>query len=403
MPAQDLKRLSKRDGAALPADCQGEILRGGHGDFILRTCPTCVQNLHLETFNGAKETVLADHPEVDVVLTWVDDSDAQWAKLRDAYADDSDTTTDASGASSEKLESEETASLRFRDWGLLRYWFRGVEANMPWVRNVYLVTENPVPAWLNTAHPQLRVLRHRDFIPAEYLPTFNSRSIEFNLHRIEGLSETFVYFNDDMFPLSPISKDHFFVGNRPRAFAILNALSVDDSISHAMLNNVGVLNKHFSKMSVIRKALLKWFTPHYGIKNLQNIALLPWKKFTGFHNAHLPQPMRRSDAQALWSEEFQKLDSTSRSRFRAHDNLNPYLITWWAVCRGQFEPASLRGHGRYFQIAGNNFDQVLPIVSGGHTPVLCINDGQVPRFNEAKARLIDAFESRFPEKSAYEL
>lgn len=346
---------------------------------------------------------MTNHSGVDIVLTWVDDSDVEWARLRDSYLTTSGAEASSGSESTGTRENEETTSLRFRDWGLLKYWFRSVEANMPWARNVYLITENPVPTWLNTSHPQLKVLRHRDFIPSKYLPTFNSRSIEFNLHRIEGLSERFVYFNDDMFALSPIPEEHFFVGDRPRAFAILNALSVDDSISHAMLNNIGVLNKHFSKMSVIRKALSKWFTPRYGIKNLQNVALLPWKKFTGFHNAHLPQPMRRSDAEALWSCEYEKLDSTSRSRFRSHENLNPYLITWWAICLGQFEPAPLHGYGRYFQIAGDNFHEVLPLVSQGRAPVVCINDGQLSKFDEAKERLITAFNARFPEKSGYEL
>ena len=120
--------------------------------------------------------------EIDFVLPWVDGSDTDWIRERNHYLG---------------IKEENVETSRFRDWENLQYWFRGVEKFAPWVRRIYFVTWGHVPKWLNTAHPKLTVVRHEDYIPAEYLPTFSSHPIELNLHRIKGLSDRFVYFNDE--------------------------------------------------------------------------------------------------------------------------------------------------------------------------------------------------------------
>ena len=66
------------------------------------------------------------------------------------------------------------------------------------------------PSWLNVANEKIVVVKHEDFIPKEYLPTFNSHTIELNLHRIKGLSEYFIYFNDDTFILDKLQEKDFF-------------------------------------------------------------------------------------------------------------------------------------------------------------------------------------------------
>ena len=90
---------------------------------------------------------------------------------------------------------------RFRDWGTLKYLLLGICVNMPFVRNVYLVVsgDTQVPSWVD--REQLRIVRHSDIIPSELLPVFNSQAIEMFLHRIEGLDEEFLYFNDDFLPM----------------------------------------------------------------------------------------------------------------------------------------------------------------------------------------------------------
>ena len=66
------------------------------------------------------------------------------------------------------------------------------------------------PDWLNLDCPKLRFIKHEDYIPKKYLPTFNSHTIELNFNRIKELSERFVYFNDDMFIIDYMEKSDFF-------------------------------------------------------------------------------------------------------------------------------------------------------------------------------------------------
>lgn len=93
---------------------------------------------------------------------------------------------------------------------IFKYWFRCVRRNMKFINNVHLVVSNieQVPSWLNTS--KVNVVLHKDIIPENYLPTFNSTTIEMFLCRIPGLSERFIYSNDDMFAINECSPDDFF-------------------------------------------------------------------------------------------------------------------------------------------------------------------------------------------------
>eukprot|EP00095_Tigriopus_kingsejongensis_P002042 maker-scaffold556_size137522-snap-gene-0.27 protein:Tk02042 transcript:maker-scaffold556_size137522-snap-gene-0.27-mRNA-1 annotation:"hypothetical protein LOTGIDRAFT_238796" len=88
---------------------------------------------------------------------------------------------------------------RFADYDQLRYSLRSVEKYAPWVRHVYIVTNGQIPSWLNMDHPKVTVVTHQDIFPSKSsLPTFSSSAIETNLVNIPGLSERFLYLNDDV-------------------------------------------------------------------------------------------------------------------------------------------------------------------------------------------------------------
>ena len=123
--------------------------------------------------------------DIDIVLLWVDGNDPLWREEKNKY--------------SPVKEDYSSADNRFRDWDNLQFLFRGIEKFAPWARYVYFITWGHTPKWLNTGHPKIKVVNHRDYIPERFLPTFNSNTIELNLHRIEELSDQFVLFNDDMF------------------------------------------------------------------------------------------------------------------------------------------------------------------------------------------------------------
>lgn len=86
---------------------------------------------------------------------------------------------------------------------------------MKFIHNVYLVvaTGSQVPEWVHST--DIKVVFHRDIIPEKYLPTFNSTTIEMFLCKIKGLSEHFIYFNDDMFPVKEHIIRDFFIDGKP--------------------------------------------------------------------------------------------------------------------------------------------------------------------------------------------
>ena len=138
--------------------------------------------------------------KIDIIVPWVDGSDPAWIR-----------------------EKEECGAKCRPDKNpyLIPVFKAGIIYNIGFVqlRNLchgltrFLVTWGHVPHFLNTSHPKLRIIRHEDYIPREYLPTFNSNTIEMNYHRIEELSENFIIFNDDLFPLQPIEETYYFKNN----------------------------------------------------------------------------------------------------------------------------------------------------------------------------------------------
>ncbi|MFQ9621995.1 MAG: hypothetical protein ACLR17_06705 [Enterobacteriaceae bacterium] len=92
---------------------------------------------------------------------------------------------------------------------LFKYWFRAVENYAPWVRKVHLVTCGQVPSWLDKSYHKINLVRHSDIIDKEYLPTFNSRAIEVNIHKIKGLMIS-LYISMTMLLNSPITPEFYF-------------------------------------------------------------------------------------------------------------------------------------------------------------------------------------------------
>lgn len=203
--------------------------------------------------------------KIDFVVPWVDGSDKDWIRDR----------LQLEGKNTEIEDSD------YRDWDIFKYWFRAVEMYAPWVNNVYLITYGHLPDFLNVDHPKLKIINHTDYIPKEYLPTFSSHAIELNMHRIEGLSEHFVYFNDDMFLNQPVTPEDFFKDGLPCDTAVINPIvpARYDTISNIMINDIGVINQNFGKRQVIKKNPGKWYNYRNGVLNVLNLIFTPWSRF----------------------------------------------------------------------------------------------------------------------------
>lgn len=134
---------------------------------------------------------------------------------RSPAAADAGTTSDspaaeaAEGGAESELEHA-TSGNRYRDNEELRFSLRSLEKHAPWVRRIFIVTDDQIPYWLELEHPRVQLVPHHLIFPnASHLPTFSSPAIETHLHRIPGLSRYYVYFNDDVFLGADVWPDDF--------------------------------------------------------------------------------------------------------------------------------------------------------------------------------------------------
>ena len=328
---------------------------------------------------------------IDFVIIWVDGNDPAWRAVKNQYVP--------------KPVGEDDQEVRYRDWDNLQYWFRSVEKYTPWVNKINFVTWGHLPKWLDTSNPKLHIVKHEDYIPAEYLPTFNSHTIEHNLHRIEGLAEQFVYFNDDMFINKPMKPEDFFVNGKPcDTFAMDCIFWGKDSAGPYNGNDMAVINTHFPKKQALLKNWKNWFRLRYGAKHLyRTLVLLPWAWFPGFYYHHLPNSFLKATFEEVWAAEPEILDETCKCRIRSTTNVNQWLYKYWQLASGNFYPRTNK-IGRCYHIKDQNVYDLLDSIRHQKDAMICINDTAKTVNFEEKVRLVkEAFQSVLPEKSSFEL
>ena len=336
--------------------------------------------------------------KIDFVLTWVDGSDESWKKLKRTYLE-----ADAHKLSS---DSETYSDIRYRDFGLLKYWFRAVERFTPWVNRIFFVTCGQKPDWLDESNPKLRLVNHEEYIPADYLPTFNSNTIELNLHRIPDLSEQFVLFNDDMFLLRPLKPVFFFRKGLPVLICDLRVplFSQYNNWNRIIVNNCAALKQGIRLKPMILKHKWKFIdVTNLGfacaIRNILSLAINRTVIPNSF--GHMPEPHLKSTFEEIWRTIPVIMDNTSRSRFRADDNINQWLANAWNMFSGRFYPAAPFGNN--YTITKDTFSAICNDIRKQSFPEICINDSG----DEAEMRLCldeihKAFDSLLPDKSSFE-
>lgn len=336
--------------------------------------------------------------EIDFVIPWVDGSDPEWRKQKAKYKGEE---LSASGESSES---------QYRDWGILRYWFRGVEKYAPWVRRIHFITCGHVPEWLNLNHPKLNFVRHEDYIPEKWLPVFSANPIELNIHRIKGLAEQFVFFNDDMFLNAPVLPEDFFKDGLPCMTATLNAGPADMGrwgVTSMVMNDILIIAEHFSFKEGFRRDFRKWLTPRYGAKLLmKTLLLLPFMRYTGFHECHTANSYLKSTFIEVWEKERAQLEDACSHRFREHSDVNQWLMEYWQIASGKFQPRSPKFSAGYGGGKGTQPSLATDDIRQQRHKIICINDSSLfshVEFESLSQEIRGAFGEKLPEKSAFEL
>ena len=328
--------------------------------------------------------------KIDIVVLWVDGNDINWQKQKNKYL---------------KIEGDSNIN-RYRDCENLQYLFRGIEKYATWVNKIFFVTWGHVPSWLNIANEKIQIVKHEDFIPKEYLPTFNSNVIELNLHRIKDLSEKFILLNDDFFFLKKTTVEDFFKNGKPTdVYVEYTQLATSYNDVHFMMkaNILAIINKHFDKKECVKKYYGKFRSLKYGRDfNSKTRNSMKFKnKFVGFWNFHAPYAYLKETFRTVWEEEKESLENACKNKFRASSDLGHYLCRYWQMVSGNFEPK--KDEGKYLIYKDDNTETIKQLRSGKYKYV-CINDAYMNiDFEKSKNEINSVLQELLPEKSEFEL
>jgi hypothetical protein len=250
----------------------------------------------------------------------------------------------------------------------------------PWVRTIHIVTAGQTPAWLDTGHPRVRIVDHREILPPDALPTFNSQAIETGLHRIPGLSEHFVYLNDDMFLGRPVPPELFFdSAGRFAAFLAETAVGLGDrpdppSYLRAADNNRRLLQEAFGVV-------------------------------TTHTMAHAPYPQRVSVLAEIESRFPDAWSRTARSPFRGEHDLAP--VSSLAQYYGLLTGSAIRGSAEleFVDLSKRDVGQRLDALLERRHDAFCLGDHHEYAVPPGRLRtmLADFLAAYFPSAAPWEL
>ena len=292
---------------------------------------------------------------MDIVLTYVDGTDPIWQKEYEDFT---------------KIPIIEK---RYRDWGLLKYLLRGVEKHMPFIKNVFLVVSHTsqVPSWANQTN--LKVVLHKDIIPSEFLPTFNSTAIEMFLHKIEGLDEEYIYFNDDIIPVMDCKASDF-IKDGKIVYGFSSHIFSMDMYKKQCRNS-----DRLSRKAAGMKESLSFTRPQ-----------------------HACTPMLKSECEIVYS----KVENDIRlsiSPLRENKNVNQYIFPNYLYHKGKV--IKKRQSKKHFSLAVASPEKICKFLTSPTKTMVCINDVEMSqnKFEAMSRTILETLEQILPEKSRFEL
>ncbi|MFC7849640.1 stealth conserved region 3 domain-containing protein [Arthrobacter sp. NPDC057388] len=321
------------------------------------------------------ENMFADHAsdisfDIDIVFSWVDGTSPEYIAARRARQ---------AGA---VLGEGDDHEARYRQINELKYALRSVYMFAPWIRRIFIATDSPAPEWLND-HPSVTIVRSEEFFAdPSVLPTHNSQAVECQLHHIEGLSEHFLYSNDDMFFGRPVGPDMFFTPG-----GITKFIEAETRIG---LGENDAERSGFENAARVNRKLL-------------------WNRFgriTTRHLEHTAAPLRRSLVAQMEQEFPAEFASTAASTFRAADNISVTnsFYHYYALLTGR-AVTQTAAKVRYVDTTLRSGLKLLPkLLKKRHMDFFCLNDGSFPEVPaEERAEVVTQFlEQYYPIKAPWE-
>ena len=321
------------------------------------------------------ENMFADHAsdisfDIDIVFSWVDGTSPEYIAARRARQ------------AAAVLGEGDDHEARYRQINELKYALRSVYMFAPWIRRIFIATDSPAPEWLND-HPSVTIVRSEEFFAdPSVLPTHNSQAVECQLHHIEGLSEHFLYSNDDMFFGRPVGPDMFFTPG-----GITKFIEAETRIG---LGENDAERSGFENAARVNRKLL-------------------WNRFgriTTRHLEHTAAPLRRSLVAQMEQEFPAEFASTAASTFRAADNISVTnsFYHYYALLTGR-AVTQTAAKVRYVDTTLRSGLKLLPkLLKKRHMDFFCLNDGSFPEVPaEERAEVVTQFlEQYYPIKAPWE-
>lgn len=298
--------------------------------------------------------------KIDFVIAWVDGEDPEWLRKKNNY--------------SVKRQNVSSGDERFRANNSLHYLISSMLKYANWFNNLYIVTDNQIPKNLPD-DSRIHIVDHSDIIPAVYLPTFNSDAILLNIHKIHGLAEHFVYFDDDFLLLKPTKKTDFFDKNgKPKDMSAQFVYMPRDDFSHIAINNISAINTKFSKKTAKKKNFFKYLSLKNGLMlNVFSVLVSPLPYFTRFYDPHVAISYKKSNFEAatkIWEAE---INATMKNKFRSSNDVTNWLIRYYQLVIGDFSPRSHK-FGKYISI--NDTNLIEKAINNGKYHMIVINDSE---------------------------
>ena len=315
------------------------------------------------TLSGMFDTLASDITfDIDMVFSWVDGTSSEFQRAR------------AQRMKSYVVGDGDDSEARYRQIDELKYALRSVYLFAPWVRRIFIVTDSPRPAWL-ADHPRVTLVRSEEFFAdQDALPTHNSHAVESQLHRIEGLSEHFLYSNDDMFFGRPVRPEMFFSPGGITKFI--------EATTRIGLGEPSAERSGFENAARVNRALLQ---RRFG-------------RVTTRHLEHAATPLRRSVLRELEREFPEDFARTASSAFRSSTDISVTnsLYHYYALMTGR-AVVQTQARVKYVETTlANAAVEMDHIRKSRSYDFFCLNDGSKPEISvERRTRNLSSFLERY--------
>ena len=309
--------------------------------------------------------------KIDLVYLWVDGNDPKWFEKKRSFT----------GILDDK--SEENNKGRYVSNDELKYSLRSVEKNIPWINKIYIVTDDQYPQWLKRDNPLVKIVDHKEIIPEEALPCFNSSVIEYFLYKIPNLEERFLLVNDDMFFNNELSQDYFFK---------------DDGLAIVRLKKKFFRKNHYKIKKFLGKKLGQYITMVTdGAKYIENEFGI---YYSGIPHHNADAYNRSTYKYAIENLFATKVKESVSSHTRKYGDLHRSTISYYALAAGK---AHLKYVGRKqssrINVSSKNYYKYMKRYN---PDLFCLNDNQRAKDTD-RIKIKPFLESLFPEKSSFEL